>query len=274
MIEIIGKNGSGKTFLLNELYKKNYEKVVGYTTRKKRLTEQDTIDYYFISKTRFIELVEKGFFVDYKFRNGNYYGIPINQIKHNSILVAGNSELIEEKTDVKVSKVYIDTDIDIRYKRVRERKISQEEIFYRFHDENYSFLDNFNAMYIINNTESNNLVEDVESSINDDGTISKKNMESNMSFLLRKVENFEIDSRYDKNDKTLLFLAYEEYLLRCLFLKEDISNSIKYNIYCHNMEKFMNCYSIAYNNTHDSYIVNLDNNVYNVDKKIKRMVKL
>ena len=53
MIELIGKNGSGKTFIANELGKRGYEKVVGYTTRPMRENEINKVDYNFIKKREF-----------------------------------------------------------------------------------------------------------------------------------------------------------------------------------------------------------------------------
>ena len=36
MIEIIGKNGAGKSFIANQLINHNFSKSVGYTTRMMR----------------------------------------------------------------------------------------------------------------------------------------------------------------------------------------------------------------------------------------------
>ena len=56
MILILGKNGAGKSYLLDHLAKKGFCKVVGYTTRPMRNGEVDGSDYFFLTK-------EKGFFV-------------------------------------------------------------------------------------------------------------------------------------------------------------------------------------------------------------------
>ena len=50
MIEIIGKNGAGKSYLANELYNFGFKRNVGYTTRPMRDGEINGVDYYFISK--------------------------------------------------------------------------------------------------------------------------------------------------------------------------------------------------------------------------------
>ena len=47
MIEIIGKNGAGKSYLANKLYHLGFERNVGYTTRPIRDGEIDGIDYFF-----------------------------------------------------------------------------------------------------------------------------------------------------------------------------------------------------------------------------------
>lgn len=73
MIEIIGKNGAGKSYLANKLYYLGFKRNVGYTTRPIRDGEIDGIDYFFITKEKFEEYIVNNDFVEYKIRNGFYY---------------------------------------------------------------------------------------------------------------------------------------------------------------------------------------------------------
>ena len=57
MIEIIGKNGAGKSYLANKLYYLGFKRNVGYTTRPIRDGEIDGIDYFFITKEKFEEYI-------------------------------------------------------------------------------------------------------------------------------------------------------------------------------------------------------------------------
>ena len=104
MIELIGKNGSGKTFIANELGNRGYEKVVGYTTRPMRENEIDKVDYNFITIREFENMLDNNQFIDYKIRNGNYYGISGNGITNSSIITSGNSNLIANATGYDVYK--------------------------------------------------------------------------------------------------------------------------------------------------------------------------
>ena len=56
MIEIIGKNGSGKSYLANKLYNLGFKRNVGYTTRPIRDNEIDGLDYFFITQEK-LEMV-------------------------------------------------------------------------------------------------------------------------------------------------------------------------------------------------------------------------
>ena len=68
MIEIIGKNGAGKTYLANRLNQLGFQRVVGYTTRPMREGEINGVDYFFITKEEFEEHIRNNEFVDYKKR--------------------------------------------------------------------------------------------------------------------------------------------------------------------------------------------------------------
>ena len=92
MIEIIGKNGAGKSYLANKLYYLGFKRNVGYTTRPIREGEIDGIDYFFITKEKFEEYIVNNDFVEYKIRNGFYYGILKNNITNNTIFVSGDTK--------------------------------------------------------------------------------------------------------------------------------------------------------------------------------------
>lgn len=67
MIVIIGESASGKSTLQKMLVEDNpkYKKVVTYTTRPMRDGEVDGVDYHFVQKSTFDELVKNDFFVEH-----------------------------------------------------------------------------------------------------------------------------------------------------------------------------------------------------------------
>ena len=84
IIIISSPSGAGKTTICNHLLKKikNLEISISHTTRPKRKTEKDGIDYFFISKKKFIDLKNKKFYIETAKVFDNYYGSPFSNIKH------------------------------------------------------------------------------------------------------------------------------------------------------------------------------------------------
>lgn len=83
---ISAPSGAGKTTLLQALYedmKDDYllEKVITYTTKNPRGNEKDGIDYHFVSKARFNEMLEDGEFMEYSKAYVDYYGSPASVIE-------------------------------------------------------------------------------------------------------------------------------------------------------------------------------------------------
>ena len=74
MLEILGKNGSGKTFLANKLFDLGFYRSVNYTTRPKRKNEINDLDYKFITNEEFENLIERNAFYEYAHVFDHYYG--------------------------------------------------------------------------------------------------------------------------------------------------------------------------------------------------------
>ncbi len=73
-------SGCGKDTILRELFKKDAgnELVLSrsMTTRRPRNEEKDGVDYYFVTRENFEELINDDGFIEYAEYNGNYYGTP------------------------------------------------------------------------------------------------------------------------------------------------------------------------------------------------------
>ena len=68
-------SGAGKTTLVKEISKKNNFKIsVSHTTRKPRLNETNEKDYFFVSETKFKNLIAQDKFLEYAKVFNNYYG--------------------------------------------------------------------------------------------------------------------------------------------------------------------------------------------------------
>ena len=88
-------SGCGKSTLIDMLLQEYSDIVysVSCTTRPPRGEEEDGLDYHFLGKDRFEELIGEGAFIEYASVHGNYYGTlkaPIEEV-----LAEGNSMILD-----------------------------------------------------------------------------------------------------------------------------------------------------------------------------------
>jgi len=73
---ISAPSGAGKTSLVNQLLNNmsNIKASVSHTTRDRRPGEVDGINYHFVSRQQFIDMIEQGAFLEHAEVFGNFYG--------------------------------------------------------------------------------------------------------------------------------------------------------------------------------------------------------
>jgi len=78
MVVLSSPSGAGKTTLTRKLLADYPDMAmsVSATTRPPRPGEQDGVDYFFVSKSKFAELEDKGEFLEHAKVFDNYYGTP------------------------------------------------------------------------------------------------------------------------------------------------------------------------------------------------------
>ena len=78
VVILSGPSGCGKGTIMKKLSELNPNIVqsISATTRKKRRTEKDAIDYFFYTREEFEELIKQDQLLEYAEYNGNYYGTP------------------------------------------------------------------------------------------------------------------------------------------------------------------------------------------------------
>ena len=78
LIVISGASGVGKGTVLGLMMEKRKDLFfsVSATTRPPRPNEVDGVHYYFITKEKFEDMIEKGEFLEYDAHAANYYGTP------------------------------------------------------------------------------------------------------------------------------------------------------------------------------------------------------
>ena len=83
LIVISGPSGAGKDAVLTKMKELGYplEYIVTVTTRPQRDKERNNVDYHFISKERFQEMIECKEFLEWANVYGNWYGVPKKPVK-------------------------------------------------------------------------------------------------------------------------------------------------------------------------------------------------
>ncbi|EFR31024.1 guanylate kinase [Eremococcus coleocola] len=96
LIVLSGPSGVGKGTVRAAIFENNifnYVYSVSATTRKMRPGEQDGVDYYYVTRSHFEELIRHDKLLEYAEYVGNYYGTPIEKIEEN--LAKGKDVFLE-----------------------------------------------------------------------------------------------------------------------------------------------------------------------------------
>lgn len=145
---LFGKQGSGKTTIADILVSKHgFKKIVTYTTRPIRNGEVDGVDYHFISKDKFLKLVEAKLFLEFReyetLVNGVpdiwYYGSPrwtIDDKRQTIILTPAAALSLSKKEN---TLVYLDTPVRVSMERVLARGDDPIEVARRVLSDNKDF---------------------------------------------------------------------------------------------------------------------------------------
>jgi guanylate kinase len=139
MLIISGPSGSGKSSLMNEMFKKINDIYfsISTTTRVKREGEVEGVDYHYISKEEFESDIEEGLFLEWAKVHDNYYGTslkPILKALHDSKLVVFDIDvqghkIAREKFGDAITSVFITTpNQDELSKRLKNRGTDSDEV--------------------------------------------------------------------------------------------------------------------------------------------------
>jgi guanylate kinase len=82
LIVLSGPSGVGKDAVLARMRKleRPFHYVVTATTRLKRAGEKNGVDYHFLSRKEFQQMIDKYQFLEWANVYGNYYGVPKDEI--------------------------------------------------------------------------------------------------------------------------------------------------------------------------------------------------
>ncbi len=94
-----GPSGAGKGTLINRVFEldNSFYYSVSATTRQMREGEKDGVNYFFLTREKFEEMIAKNELLEYTEFCGNYYGTPASVIDEK--LKNGISVILEIETD-------------------------------------------------------------------------------------------------------------------------------------------------------------------------------
>ena len=143
MVILSSPSGVGKTTLTKKIQQKfqSFKISVSHTTRPPRSNEVDGVDYHFISKDKFEELIKKNKFYEYAKIFENYYGTLKDNVDQdmltNDIIFdidwQGTKQLSNYK-NLNLVKIYLiaNNKEELRNRLIKRNQNTEEEINKRF----------------------------------------------------------------------------------------------------------------------------------------------
>ena len=133
-----GFSGVGKGTVMKEMLKREetFRLSVSATTREPRPGEVDGREYYFLTKEKFVKMIEKDEFLEYAQYADNYYGTPKKAVEdmlnegYNVFLeieVQGGLQIMEKCPDC-LSIFIVPPSLEVLEQRLRGRGTETEEV--------------------------------------------------------------------------------------------------------------------------------------------------
>ncbi len=170
---IAAPSGAGKTTLVHALTRKHpeFRFSISYTTRPKRRTEADGVDYLFVDKERFLELKAQGELLESAEVFDNHYGTSRKQVE--DYLAEGRNVILEidwqgarqvrESMPECVTIFILPPSVEELERRLRDRRTDSAEVIERRLRDALSDMSHWDEFdYVIINDELDQAVEDIE----------------------------------------------------------------------------------------------------------------
>ena len=112
LVVISGYSGAGKGTLMKALMKEygdSYALSVSATTRNPRPGEMDGVDYFFVTKDKFEQMIAEDALIEYAQYVGNYYGTPKEYVQQQLDLGKNVILEIEIQGALKIKEKFPDT---------------------------------------------------------------------------------------------------------------------------------------------------------------------
>lgn len=134
-----GPSGCGKSSLLKKLYSviDNYYFSISTTTREPRVGEKDGVDYFFVTKEKFEQDIQKENFLEWAEVHNNYYGTSLQPIykalEENKLVifdidVQGFEQVIKKLKDITTTVFITTPTIQELEKRLYSRGTDSQDV--------------------------------------------------------------------------------------------------------------------------------------------------
>lgn len=139
LIVLSAPSGAGKTTIAHAILARHPQDLifsVSATTRAMREGERDGVDYYFLTREKFEDLIRLGSLIEHEEIFGNYYGTPVGEINRArqmgkrlvfDIDVKGGLSIRSKFPNESLLIFIAPPDMHILERRLRERKTEPEE---------------------------------------------------------------------------------------------------------------------------------------------------
>lgn len=108
LLVISGLSAAGKGTIVKALIERHddYALSISATTRERRGSEVDGVDYFFVSREKFLQMIEEDAFLEYAEYVGNFYGTPKKYVEEK--LDKGINVILEIEMQgaLQVKKIY------------------------------------------------------------------------------------------------------------------------------------------------------------------------
>jgi guanylate kinase len=166
MVILSSPSGVGKTTLTKKIQQKyqSFKISVSHTTRPPRSNEVDGVDYFFVSKDEFKNLIKEEKFYEYAKIFDNYYGTLKESVDkailNNDIIFdidwQGTKQL-SKFTNLKLVKIYLITDNkeELKKRLIKRNQNTEQEVNNRFNafDEDVKHWHDYDYIVINKNLE-------------------------------------------------------------------------------------------------------------------------
>lgn len=129
---LMGRSQSGKSSVENKLEQLGFKRSISYTTREPQIRkgklEENGKDYIFVSREEFLNLVEKGYIIEYEEYNNNLYGTPrpFGSTRYVAVVCIGGFKALKKLYGNQVIGVHLKIDAKTAEERGKARDGSTE----------------------------------------------------------------------------------------------------------------------------------------------------